>query len=137
MRNLLEPEPTFLPSELDSPSRQALDGGADPRVVAAANPAASLPWAHLARQSLEAGDPVAAYAFARTGYHRGLDALRKSGWRGAGPVPATHLPNQGVLLAIHALGEAAGAIGEKPERERCATLLNDCDPAAREVLGLA
>lgn len=135
-RNLLQPDPTLLPAELDAPARTALDAGEDARRVAAANPAASLPWARLAREALEAGDPVAAYAFARTGYHRGLDALRKSGWRGAGPVPAEHTPNQGFLLAVHALAEAAAAIGEDEERERCATLLEDSDPRAREILGL-
>ncbi|WP_345215681.1 DUF3151 domain-containing protein [Georgenia halophila] len=136
-RNLLEPEPTLLPAELDSPARTALDDGEDPRAVAARNPATSLAWARLAREALDAGDAVAAYAFARTGYHRGLDALRKAGWRGAGPVPASHVPNQGFLLSVHALAEAAAAIGEEEEHARCLALLDDSDPQAREVLGLS
>ncbi len=136
-QNLLEPDPILLPADLDDPARSGLEAGADPREVAAANPAASLPWARLARHALDGGDPVAAYAFARTGYHRGLDALRKAGWRGTGPVPASHVPNQGFLLAVHALAQAAAAIGETAEHERCLTLLDDCDPAARERLDLA
>ena len=47
--------------------------------VVARHPASSLGWALLAEGSLSAhttqGD-LSAYAFARTGYHRGLDALR-------------------------------------------------------------
>jgi hypothetical protein len=77
---------------------------------------------------------VAAYAYARTGYHRGLDALRRSGWRGYGPVPWEHAGNQGFLRALAALGKAAEAIGETAEAERCRTLLTDCDPRAVEEL---
>ena len=134
--NLLgEPAPTLLPEDHpDVPARAALEAGEDPRAVAARFPAASLAWATLARAALEAGDAVAAYAYARTGYHRGLDALRRAGWRGAGPVPAAHVPNRGFLLAVLALADAAEAIGEDEEAARCRTLLDDSDPTAREVL---
>ncbi|PFG38776.1 uncharacterized protein DUF3151 [Georgenia soli] len=135
-RNLLEPDPVLLPQDHpDVAARAALEAGEDLRAVAARHPAASLAWARLARQSLEAGDAVAAYAFARTGYHRGLDALRRAGWRGAGPVPAAHLPNQGFLLSVLALADAAAAIGEEEEHARCMQLLADSDPRAVEVLG--
>jgi len=73
---------------------------------------------------------VAAYAYARTGYHRGLDQLRRNGWRGHGPVPWSHAPNQGFLRAVNALGRAADAIGEADEATRCAQLLRDSDPEA-------
>ena len=76
------------------------------------------------------GEPVAAYAYARTGYHRGLDALRRNGWKGHGPIPWSHEPNRGFLRALRALGEAAGEIGELDEAERCAAFLADSDPAA-------
>ena len=100
-QNLLEPEPTRLPEDHpDMAARTALNDGVELREVAARYPAASYPWALLARASLAAGDPVGAYAFARTGYHRGLDSLRKAGWRGAGPIPADHVPNQGFLIAM-------------------------------------
>lgn len=125
--------PTLLPD--DAAPRASLDGGADPGEVAASHPAASLPWAVLAERALDAGEPVAGYAYARVGYHRGLDALRRSGWRGAGPVPWSHVPNQGFLRALAALGRAAGAIGEDDEWERCANFLADCDPAAVEATG--
>ena len=49
--------------------------------VVARHPASSLGWALLAEGSLSAhttqGD-LSAYAFARTGYHRGLDSLRRA-----------------------------------------------------------
>ena len=73
---------------------------------------------------------VAAYAYARTGYHRGLDQLRRSGWRGAGPVPWSHEPNRGFLRALAALARAAAAIGEDDEAKRCADFLRDADPTA-------
>ena len=66
-----------------------------------------------------AGRVVESYAYARTGYHRGLDSLRRSGWKGHGPVPLEHEPNRGFLRALHALARAAQAIGEQEEYERC------------------
>ncbi|MFV0426207.1 MAG: DUF3151 domain-containing protein [Beutenbergiaceae bacterium] len=137
MTNLLAPDPTYLPDDHpDMTARALLDNGADVRDVAAQLPAASYAWAVLARQALADADPVAAYAYARTGYHRGLDALRRAGWRGAGPVPATHGPNQGVLMSVALLGAAAQAIGEKAEATRCRDLLAECDPDATQVLAL-
>lgn len=134
--NLLgDQNPILLPAELDAPAREELAAGTDPRTVAAAHPASPLAWTTLARAALADGDPVVSYAFARTGYHRGLDALRGNGWRGQGPVPASHDPNRGVLGAIAALADAADAIGEEHEAARCEQLLTDSDPAARAILG--
>ncbi len=124
--------PTLLPD--DAPARTALDAGTAPEAVAADHPALSLPWAVLAERALDAGRPVEGYAYARTGYHRGLDALRRAGWRGQGLVPWAHEPNQGFLRALAALGRAAGAIGEDVERDRCATFLQECDPEAARAL---
>ncbi|WP_432544225.1 DUF3151 domain-containing protein [Kineococcus sp. SYSU DK002] len=127
------PPPTHLPA--DAAVDAALAAGTDPDAVAAAHPAASLPWALLAEGALEEGRTITAYAFARTGYHRGLDALRRAGWRGHGPVPWSHEPNRGFLRALAVLQRAAQAIGETEEAVRCTTFLNDCDPvAARELL---
>ena len=131
--NLLGPEPTRLPVD---PAVAELVAGADPTKVAAAHPASSAAWATLAEGALDAGAPVAAYAYARTGYHRGLDQLRRNGWKGFGPVPWAHGPNQGFLRALGALHRAAAAIGELDEAERTATLLTDSDPAAPAALGL-
>jgi len=85
-------------------------------------------WAALADHALAQGDPVAAYAYARVGYHRGLDAIRKAGWRGAGAVPWRHEPNRGFLRSLDALMRAAGAIGETEEEERCRAFQLDLDP---------
>ena len=127
-QNLLgEPPATLLPG--DPEAEAALAAGADPAEVAAAHPTASAAWAALAGRALAAGRSVEGYAYARTGYHRGLDALRRSGWKGHGPVPWSHEPNRGFLRCVALLGRAAGEIGETAEQERCAQLLRDCDPA--------
>lgn len=132
------PEPTLLPVDgADADARAALAAGEDARGTVRLAPAASLVWALLAEQALQdTGDPVAAYAYARTGYHRGLDALRRAGWRGRGPIPADHEPNQGFLRALLALAEAADAIGESQEAERCEQLLVDSGTSAQEVAAL-
>lgn len=137
MQNLLpQPSPTLLPAEPEAAAKLAAAAGSDKDVkdVAAAHPAFSAAWAELAEIALADGEPVTAYAYARTGYHRGLDQLRRSGWRGAGPVPWSHEPNRGFLRALNALGLAAESIGEFEEAERCAQFLNDSDPAATAAL---
>jgi hypothetical protein len=90
-------------------------------------PRYSAAWAALAELD-EARDQVAAYAFARTGYHRGLDALRAAGWRGSGYVRWRHPSNRGFLRCLDALGRLAKAIGEEDEAERCAVFLKQLDP---------
>src|SRR4051794_635572 len=133
-RNLLGgPPPTLLPDEPEP--RAALAAGTDPATVAARFPAASVGWAALADRAFEAGSVVESYAYARVGYHRGLDALRRSGWKGHGPVPWSHEPNRGFLRSLHALARAAAAIGETDEAERCSTFLRDSDPQALAELG--
>ena len=79
--------------------------------------------------------PVTAYAYARTGYHRGLDQLRRAGWKGHGPVPWEHEPNRGFLRSLYLLGISAAAIGEDDEAERCAQFLRDSSATAVAVLG--
>jgi hypothetical protein len=122
------PPPTFLPA--DPRAQDLLDAGTPLKEVAASCPTSSLAWALLAEQALDAGETVTAYAYARTGYHRGLDALRRNGWKGHGPIPWSHEPNQGFLRALRALSEAAGEIGELEEAERCVAFLSDSDPSA-------
>ncbi|MDR7302159.1 DUF3151 domain-containing protein [Haloactinomyces albus] len=126
--NLLEPPETRLPE--DTEAQAELDAGTNATEVAARHPTFSAAWAQLGALALDSGEVVAAYAYARTGYHRGLDALRKSGWKGFGPVPWSHRPNQGVLRAVAVLAKAALAIGENEEYERCRQLLADSDPVA-------
>ena len=125
------PPATYLPED---PSAAELAAGADPAAVAAAHPACLAAWAALAEQALDRGEWVTAYAYARTGYHRGLDQLRRSGWKGHGPIPWEHEPNQGFLRSLHALGQAAGAIGEQDEERRCQEFLQDSSPAAAAAL---
>ncbi len=137
MQNLLpEPPPTLLADQPEAREAltKTLEAEADPAEVAARYPAYCAAWATLAERALAAGQIIQAYAYARTGYHRGLDQLRKSGWRGHGPVPWSHEPNQGFLRSLNALGRAAAQIGESDEAARCAQFLRDCDPAAADAL---
>ncbi|MDQ6875593.1 MAG: DUF3151 domain-containing protein [Actinomycetota bacterium] len=132
--NLLgEPPQTLLPDVPEA--RQALDEpDADPAAVAARFPTYSGAWAELADSAFARGAVMESYAYARTGYHRGLDALRRNGWKGFGPVPWSHEPNRGWLRCVHALGRAAMTIHETDEAARCTQLLRDSDPIASDVL---
>lgn len=128
--------PTRLPGD---PAGAELAGASGDRLVdlVAAHPASSLGWALLAEAALAELNPeadVRAYAYARTGYHRGLDALRRSGWKGSGPVPWEHEPNRGFLRALWALSVASARIGDEVERDRCADFLRDCSPTGYAAL---
>ena len=92
-------------------------------------------WARLgalAADDAESGgsvaDLAAAYACYRVGYHRGLDQLRQSGWRGQGYVRWRHVPNRGFLRSLAGLARVAGAIGEDDEARRCLTFIAQLDP---------
>ncbi len=87
-------------------------------------------WAELGERALAAGRAVEAYAYFRVGYHRGLDRLRKAGWRGAGRVPWSHEGNRGFLRSLKGLGRAADAIGEASEARRCEDFLAQLAPDA-------
>lgn len=123
----------------DDPAATVLPASSDDALLAAVRefPESCLVWASLAERELQrwdaAGD-VAGYAYARTGYHRGLDALRRSGWRGAGPVPWEHEPNQGFLRALWALAVASERIGDAVEAQRCAQFLRDSSETAWQEL---
>jgi hypothetical protein len=139
MQNLLpQPPATLLPAdaEADKAHAEAARTGTDEAYqgVAARVPAYSAVWAPLADRALAANQPVTAYAYARTGYHRGLDALRRNGWKGHGPIPWSHEPNRGFLRCLHTLSRAADAIGEADEAARCSQFLRDSDPAAADAL---
>jgi hypothetical protein len=134
MGDLLGPDPVLLPG--DSEAEEALNAGENPTAVAAAHPSASVAWAALAEEALDDDRVITAYAYARTGYHRGLDQLRRNGWKGYGPVPYAHVPNRGFLRCVAVLAKAADSIGETDEFQRCLDLLDDCDPAARRELGV-
>lgn len=96
--------------------------------VAARWPLCLAAWAALGEEALAAADAVAAYAYFRVGYHRGLDRIRGAGWRGQGTVPWAHEGNRGFLRSLRGLATAAGAIGEREEEERCAAFLAELAP---------
>lgn len=123
--NLLGPPPVTLPID---PAAAPLAAGDPAGDVARQYPTSSLAWAVLAEAALDRGDDVAAYAYARVGYHRGLDLLRRNGWKGAGPIPWSHEPNRGFLRSLSALGQAAALFEEKDEVARVQAFLLDADP---------
>lgn len=126
------PPPTHLPAD---PAVDDLAAGTALLDVVRSHPESPVAWATLAEQALGGdADDVTAYAYARVGYHRSLDLLRRNGWKGNGPVPWEHEPNRGFLRALAALSVAADRIGETPEAERCAAFLRDSSPAAYDAL---
>ena len=113
-KNLLdEPAPTHL--EENEAMTARFEAGDEAEDLAAAFPKEQLPWAILAEEALADGRTLEGYAYARVGYHRGLDSLRAHGWKGHGAVPYAHEPNRGFLRALAALGQAAAQIGEADE----------------------
>ncbi len=124
--------PNALQQPLEPPEALAAlaDAGSDRDAVAAV--VARFPrflegWARLGEL---ARDDVEAYACFRVGYHRGLDRLRQNGWRGSGYVRWQHEQNRGFLRALRGLRDAAAAIGERDEAERCELFLEQLDPGA-------
>ena len=130
------PSDTVLPSpdpEASASLAAALERPAPERRAAVGAVAARWPrfleaWAALADLS---EDDVERYAFARVGYHRGLDALRGAGWRGTGHVRWRDETNRGFLRSLDLLAQAAGAVGEHDEEERCGLFLRQLDPEWR------
>lgn len=112
-------------------------GGDRARVVATAAAHPELPevWAALGElcesEARGLSDHLEAYAYYRIGYHRGLDALRRNGWRGSGYVRGSHASNRGFLSSLDGLRRMADAIGEASEAERCADFLLMLDPGYR------
>jgi hypothetical protein len=124
---VLDPEPAEALAALDQALGEERD---EVRLAAVAGVAARWPrfldaWARLAELGR---DPAERYAYARVGYHRGLDRLRQSGWRGSGYVRWRHDTNRGFLRSLDALRAAAAEIGETDEEQRCADFLRQLDP---------
>jgi hypothetical protein len=94
--------------------------------VVASDPRYLDAWARLGDH---ARDSVEAYAAYRVGYHRGLDALRASGWRGSGYVRWRDESNRGFLRALRGLGRVAADIGEHDEAERIGLFVAQLDPS--------
>ncbi len=87
------PPPTLLPAD---PAAAEIDSGEQVQDVVRRHPESPIAWATLAEGALADPDvdAVTAYAYARVGYHRSLDLLRRNGWKGHGPVPWEHEPNR-------------------------------------------
>jgi len=120
---VLDPEPIEVRDGL-----ARANGESDVAAVAASYPRSLSAWATLAELAATRGADIEAYAYARVGYHRGLDHLRQAGWRGAGYVRWQHETNQGFLRALAALQAVAARIGERDEALRCAEFLHQLDP---------
>ncbi len=114
-----------LRSALEAPVAARREAVAD---VVRAFPDWSEAWADLGNL---ARDDIEAYACYRVGYHRGLDALRRAGWRGNGYVRWAHRSNTGFLRCVDGLRTSAAAIGETAEEERCEEFLRQLDPSWR------
>ncbi|MBI2708380.1 MAG: DUF3151 family protein [Actinobacteria bacterium] len=124
---VLDPEPTGVRAALAA----ALSGSGPERrdavaAVAAGHPRSLDAWAALGDLGRDATERYAAY---RVGYHRGLDTLRASGWRGSGYVRWAHESNRGFLRSLHGLATVAAVIGEDDEAQRCELFLRQLDPA--------
>ena len=120
--DMLAPDPIHLPGDPATGCDLLADA------TAVAHPDSPAVWAARAERELADGDTIVAYAYARTGYHRSLDRLRANGWKGWGPVPASHEANVPVLKAIAMLALASKAIGDDAEYDRCRQMLSDADP---------
>lgn len=127
------PPETILPPEPDAALAALAEAVAQPEesrraavaAVVVAYPRWSEAWACLGDLGR---DPIERYAAYRVGYHRGLDRLRQSGWRGTGFVRWRHESNRGVLRCIEGLRRSAAEIGEADEVERCELFLHQLDP---------
>ncbi|MCQ4609686.1 MULTISPECIES: DUF3151 domain-containing protein [unclassified Corynebacterium] len=120
--DMLAPDPIHLPEDPATGCDLLADA------TAVAHPDSPAVWAARAERELADGDTIVAYAYARTGYHRSLDRLRANGWKGWGPVPASHEANVPVLKAIAMLALTSKAIGDDAEYDRCRQMLSDADP---------
>ena len=126
LETVLDAEPTEALHRL----ADALRASADERRARISTVVARWPqcldgWARLGQ---EARDTVEAYACFRVGYHRGLDRLRRSGWRGTGYVRWRYPENRGFLRALSGLARTAAELGEEAEAQRCEQFLHQLDP---------
>lgn len=123
---VLDPEPPEALAALAEALAGPVAGRRDAiSAVVAAWPTFLDAWARLGEH---ARDDVEAYADFRVAYHRGLDRLRASGWRGSGYVRWRHETNRGFLRGLVGLGQAAARIGEAAEAQRCAEFVRQLDP---------
>ena len=128
------PPETVLPAEnplaieslneaLQAPKAQIRDAIAE---VIADWPNNLLAWATLGDFGR---DQVESYAAYRVGFHRGLDRLRQSGWKGSGFVLWDKTENLGFLRCLEGLAELSNEIGDTEESDRCFHFLKQLDPS--------
>ncbi|MEA2498930.1 MAG: hypothetical protein QOH26_1335 [Actinomycetota bacterium] len=123
-------EPLETTIEEPEGSLEALRSSSSSSDVAAKWPECLTAWAALGEDALQGDRDVEAYAYFRVGYHRGLDRIRRAGWRGQGRVPWAHESNRGFLRSLRGLGVAAGRIGETAEATRCDEFFRQLAPDA-------
>lgn len=112
----------FEAGQLDAPAyRERLNA------VVKSYPTCLSAWASLGELSLP-DDVIAAYAYFRTGYHRGLDRGRANGWNGAQQLPWEYESNRGFLRCLYGLMLAATEIDEESEATRTRDFLLVLDP---------
>ena len=129
---VLDPEPSEALAALDDAlHRPRAEQRAAVGAVLVAWPRFLDAWARLGELWR---DSIEAYAAFRVGYHRGLDRLRQSGWKGSGAVRWAHPENRGFLRSLVGLHEAARAIHEADEAQRCEEFLRQLDPDAGAVV---
>ena len=126
------PPETVLPPEAPEALAALVDAMAQPATsrrdavaaVTVRHPRFLDAWARLGQLGR---DDIERYACFRVGYHRGLDTLRGSGWRGSGYVRWQHETNRGFLRALEGLRASAEAIGRVACEELAA--LFECNAA--------
>lgn len=125
---VLPEEPAEILADLDA-ALASTEPAEALRELCAAHPDSLDVWARLGQQAWRDGEhPATVYAYARVGYHRGLDRLRKHGWGGVGLVRWERPSNRGFLRSLHLLLVAAAAVGEEDEARRCREFLLELDP---------
>lgn len=128
---VLPPEPPDAVAALEAALGEPIDRRRDAvAAVAAGWPRFLDAWARLGQLGR---DEIEAYAYFRVGYHRGLDRLRQSGWRGSGYVRWSHETNRGFLRALAGLAARAAGIGEIDEAERCDEFLHQLEPGWDQI----
>lgn len=124
------PEPVVLPAESDAARAAVAAADSAPdrldalRRAAASHPRSLFAWAALGDAE---ADTTIRYACYRVGYHRGLDALRGNGWRGAGEVSWSEPTNRGFLRALLGLHLMSRVIGDDDEADRTLQFLHQLD----------
>ena len=126
------PPPVHLPAD---PADSELADGQEPQDVVRRHPESPAAWAALAAAAKASGaDDVTVYAYARVGYHRSLDRLRRNGWKGHGPVPWSHEPNRGFLHSLAALASTSERLGDVEEAHRCREFLRESSREGYDAL---